>query len=81
MAVDLWVCTKWSIESSNQDLEPHEQLPITEHISTITQDNPPNGCYAIKNLSESDIFMPRTQEEFFRAPAVKSGILRCFLSD
>ena len=25
------------------DLEPHEKLPKTERISTITQDNPPNG--------------------------------------
>ena len=36
---------------------------------------------AIKNLSESDIVMPRTQEEFFRDLVVKSGILRFFLSD
>ena len=36
---------------------------------------------AIKKLSESDIVMPITQEEFFRSLAIKSGILRCFLSD
>ena len=35
---------------------------------------------AIKKLSESDIVMPRTQEEFFCAIAVKSGILRFFFS-
>ena len=36
---------------------------------------------AINFLSESDIVMPRTQEEFFRALAVKSVILRCLLSE
>ena len=35
---------------------------------------------AIKKLSESDIIMPRTQEEFFNAVALKLVILRCFLS-
>ena len=35
---------------------------------------------AIKKLSESDILMPRTQEELFCDLAVKSVILRCFLS-
>ena len=36
---------------------------------------------AIKKLSESDIVLPRTIEEFLRALAVKSLILRCFLSE
>ena len=36
---------------------------------------------AIKKFSESDIVMPITQEEFFCALAVKSVILRCFLSE
>ena len=36
---------------------------------------------AIKKLSESEIVMPRTQEQLFRALSVKSVILRCFLSD
>ena len=36
---------------------------------------------AVKKLSEYDIVMPRTQKYLFRALAVKSGILRCFLSD
>ena len=34
---------------------------------------------AIKNISESDIFMSRKQEELFCALAFKSVILRCFL--
>ena len=35
---------------------------------------------AIKKISESDIVMPRTEEELFRALEIKSGIFRCFLS-
>ena len=35
---------------------------------------------AIKKLSESDISMPITQEEFFRDLSFRSEILRCFLS-
>ena len=80
MVVDLWVRTGWSIQSSNPDLEPNDKLPITERISNITQENPKNGWISHKKLSEFDIVIPRTQEEFFCALSVKSGILGCFLS-
>ena len=45
MVVEIWVCTRWSMQSSNNDLEHHEKLPCTERIINNNQDNAPNGQF------------------------------------
>ena len=62
----------WNTMSNSQ-----EQNTLVLSLKTTNQ----MDDSAIKNISEYDIVMLRTQEELFCALAVKLGLFRCFLSD
>ena len=51
MVVVLQVCTRWSLQSGDPDLEPHEKLPSTERIGPVTKTTHQIDDSAIKNLS------------------------------
>ena len=46
MVVALRVRIRWSLQSDNTAMEPHEKLTSIEHIVTVTQHNPLNGIFS-----------------------------------
>ena len=68
MVVALWVCTRQIIQSSNLELETHEQLQNTSQIITTNQYKPPNRWFRHKKVVRIQYCHALEQKKNYSAP-------------